>query len=88
VIIGISTDTLADQQKFSDKEKLNFSLYADTDKKASKAYGVLGKNGFAQRETFLIDKKGVIRKTYKVGDAGAHPGDVLKYMKENFAEKK
>ena len=32
-MIGISTDTIEDQQKFTDKEKLTFPLYADADKK-------------------------------------------------------
>ena len=31
VIVGISNDTLADQQKFTDKEKLTFPLLADTE---------------------------------------------------------
>jgi peroxiredoxin Q/BCP len=89
VIIGISTDTLADQQKFTDKEKLNFSLVADPEKKATKAYGALNpKNGFANRETFIIDKKGMVRRIYNKVDAGAHPAEVLKFVKDNLAEKK
>src|SRR5262249_30769855 len=31
VVIGISTDTIEDQKKFTDKENLNFPLYADTE---------------------------------------------------------
>jgi peroxiredoxin Q/BCP len=88
VIIGISTDTLADQQKFTDKEKLNFSLFADADKKASKAYGVLNARGMANRETFIIDKKGVVRKVYTKVDVGAHPAEVLKFVKESLGERK
>ena len=41
VVIGISTDTLEDQQKFTDKESLNFPLFADPDKKIAREYGVL-----------------------------------------------
>jgi peroxiredoxin len=40
-VVGISTDTLADQKDFTEKEKLNFPLLADSDKKVAKAYGAL-----------------------------------------------
>jgi peroxiredoxin Q/BCP len=86
-VIGISTDNLEAQQKFTDKEKLNFPLLADSDLKVTKAFGVLSKNKkFAQRATFVIDKKGVIRKIYPQVNAGAHPEEVLKYIKESLAK--
>ena len=88
MIIGISTDKLADQQKFTEKEKLNFTLFADSDKKASKSFGVLMPNGFAQRQTFVIDKKGVVRKIYRVSDIAKHPDEVADYVKENLKDKK
>ena len=88
VVIGISTDKLEDQQKFTDKEKLTFPLMADADKKAAKAFGVLGPNGFANRVTFVIDKKGTIRKVYEKVDVSKHPDEVLTYVKENLDEKK
>src|SRR5204863_4993615 len=52
VAIGISTDTVADQQKFTDKFKLTTPLFADADKKVAKAYGVLNEKGRANRWTF------------------------------------
>ena len=90
MVIGISTDTLDDQQKFTDKEKLTFPLFADADKKVSKGYGVLAGQGYAQRSTFVIDKKGVLRRIYMPGavDVNRHPEEVLAYIKENLAEKK
>jgi len=88
VVIGISTDTLQQQQQFTDKENLNFPLYADPDKKVAKAFGVLMPAGYAQRATFVIDKQGVVRKIYPKADASKHPAEVLAYVKEYFAEKK
>ena len=88
MIVGVSTDTLADQQKFTDKEMLTFPLLADADKKAAREYGVLGPNGFASRSSFVIDKKGILRKIYPTADAAKHPDEVLQYIKENLAEKK
>jgi peroxiredoxin Q/BCP len=85
VVIGISTDTVEDQQKFTDKEQLNFPLFADADKKVAKEYGVLGPRGVAQRTTFVIDKKGVVRKVYTGVNPTKNPQEVLDYVKESLA---
>jgi peroxiredoxin Q/BCP len=84
VIIGISVDTLALQQKFNDKEKLNFPLLADAEQKFAKTYGVFtGK--VAGRSTFVIDKQGNIAKIYNpVKAAGGHPEEVLEFVKGKF----
>ncbi len=88
VVLGISTDKLGDQEKFTDKEKLNFPLLADADKKVAQDYGVLNPDrGFAFRSTFVIDKKGIVRKIYSKADADKNPQEVLDYVKENLADK-
>jgi peroxiredoxin len=61
---------------------------ADTDAKAATAFGVLNPKGYANRVTFVIDKKGVVRKIYEVKDVEKHPEEVLTYVKENLAKKK
>jgi peroxiredoxin Q/BCP len=87
VIIGISCDTLEDQQKFTDKEKLSFPLYADTTKEVTKSYGVLNADrGLPNRVTFVIDKEGVVRKVYTKVTPKDHPEEVMKYVKENLAK--
>jgi peroxiredoxin Q/BCP len=87
VVIGASTDTLALQQKFTDKENLNFPLLADPDKKLAQEYGVLNpERGFASRSTFVIDKKGIVRKIYSKADAKKNPQEVLDYVKENLKD--
>jgi peroxiredoxin Q/BCP len=88
VIIGISTDKLDAQQQFTEKEHLNFPLLADADKKVSKAYGVLNPDrGFANRVTFVIDKKGIVRKIYTKVDPEKNPDEVLAWIKQNLADK-
>lgn len=86
MIIGISVDTLALQQKFSEKEKLPFPLLADSEKKFAALYGVLNpKNNLAARATFVINKEGTITKIYNpVGNAKGHPEEVLEYVKATF----
>jgi peroxiredoxin Q/BCP len=86
VVIGISTDNLADQQKFTDKEKLNFPLLADAGKEVTKAYGALGPSGYASRYTFVIDKQGTIRKVYTKVSPNSHPEEVVKFVKENLSK--
>jgi peroxiredoxin Q/BCP len=88
VIIGISTDKLDTQEQFTKKENLNFALMADADKTAAMAYGVLLPAGYAKRVTFVIDKKGVVRKIYEVSNIDKHMDEVLAYVKENLAVKK
>jgi hypothetical protein len=75
VVIGISTDTLALQQKFTEKENLNFPLYADAEQKATKAFDAfIPGRPLARRCTFIIDKNGIIAKIFDpVGNAGGHP---------------
>lgn len=36
---------------------------------------------WAKRRTYLIDPDGVIRKAYRVKDAGAHPAEVLEDLR-------
>jgi len=86
VVVGISTDTLELQKKFTAKEKLNFPLCADAEQEVSKAFGVLipGKT-MAKRCTFIINKEGNIAKIYPdVGNAGGHPEDVLEFVMKNL----
>jgi len=87
ILVGISVDTVDLQQKFIDKEKLNFPLLADPEKKVTKDFGALGSSGLASRYTYVIDKKGIVRKIYTRVNPSNHPEEVLKFVKENLTEK-
>src|SRR5580658_8289431 len=65
-IVGVSADNIDSHQQFCTKESLTFKLLADPEKKVIAAYGsVMAANpNFANRNTFLIDPNGVIRKVY------------------------
>lgn len=85
VAIGISTDKVEDQQKFTEKEKLTTPLFADPEKKVTQAYGALNpKNGLALRYTFVIDKKGIVRQIYTKVVPDRHPREVLAFIQENL----
>ncbi len=84
VVLGVSADDIASHQKFADKYGLSFPLLADTDTKVSQAYGVwkerdmFGKKYMGvNRETFLIDKEGIVRKVWPKVKAAEHAQEVL-----------
>lgn len=84
VVLGVSVDDVKSHKKFVEKESLNFPLLADVDKKTVKAYGVWGERSMygikymgIQRDSFLIDEKGVIIKHYKKVKPGEHVAEVM-----------
>lgn len=84
VVLGVSADDIASHQKFAEKYGLPFPLLADTDTKVSQLYGVWKeKNMYGKkylgvnRETFLIDKEGIVRKAWHKVNAAEHAQEVL-----------
>ena len=66
-LLGISVDSKATQRAFADAEGYDFNLLADfwPHGAVAKEYGVFLENkGFANRATFVIDVKGVIRASF------------------------
>ena len=57
-VLGVSVDDVPKQRKFADHCSLPFPLVADTTKRISQSYGVLGPSGKARRITFLLDGEG------------------------------
>ena len=78
VILGISVDDVESHRSFAEKNSLPFTLLADPTKQTAQRYGVMNFTGFAKRETFLIDPKGVIAKRYVVSEPKGHSAAVLK----------
>jgi thioredoxin-dependent peroxiredoxin len=56
-----SVDTPDQNAKFAKSLDLDYPILSDPDKKAAEAFGVLAKNGFANRWTFYIGKDGKIQ---------------------------
>ncbi len=89
VVLGISADNIASHQKFADKYGLSFPLLADTDTTVSQLYGVWKeKNMFGKkymgvnRETFLIDKDGIVRKVWHKVKPEGHANEVLETVED------
>lgn len=88
-VVGVSCDEVRTHKKFEKKESLNFTLLSDMDKKVVQDYGVwveksmYGKKYMGiQRDTFLIDPKGIIQKHYVKVKPADHIQEVLKDLKE------
>ena len=87
-VYGVSKDSLESHNKFKDKYKIKFDLLADEDLKLLKKYKVWGKKKFMGREfmgtirsTYLIDKKGLIIKTWENVKVKDHAKEVLETLK-------
>jgi len=84
VVLGVSADDVESHRKFADKYGLSFPLLADTDTNVSQLYGVWKEKNFygkkftgVSRETFLIDKDGIVRKAWHKVNADGHADEVL-----------
>ncbi len=83
-VLGVSADDVASHEKFAEKYGLPFTLLADTDTTISQQYGVWKEKGMfgkkyigVNRETFLIDKDGIVRKIWHKVKADGHAQEVL-----------
>jgi peroxiredoxin Q/BCP len=84
IVLGVSADSIESHKKFADKYGLPYPLLADTDNSISQLYGVWKEKEYAgkkymgsNRETFLIDRDGVVRKVWPKVKAAEHAQEVL-----------
>lgn len=85
-VIGVSHDDVAAQKSFKENHHLPFTLVADPDKAASKAFGVpdMGLLGLAHRSAYLI-KNGVIVYTDYVGTTDKQAQKILEVVDQRKA---
>jgi len=79
-VIGISVDTVASQNKFSEEQGFNFPLLSDFNKEVSTAYQCIHESfthmnmkGVSKRSAFIIDKQGVIQYAEVSDNPGVQP---------------
>ena len=72
---------MATQKAFHEAQKLNFSLLSDPNAGVAKAYGVLNAGRpFANRVSFVIDDKGVLRAIDEGVKVGTHGADLVELV--------
>ena len=80
-VIGVSVDSEAKHDEFRNECGLRFPLVADPGAELTGSLDLLKEYGdygtFARRITYLLDGDGIVRRIWDVGDAGAHPEEVL-----------
>jgi Peroxiredoxin len=83
-IFGISTDTEKLHKKFIEKEKLPFSLLADTDRSVHEKYGTWVEKSMYGRKymgtarvTYIIDEAGKISEVIEKVDTKNHADQIL-----------
>lgn len=82
-VIGVSRDTIAAHQAFAAHYRLPFTLLADVDGVAHKAWGVEKWLGLlTDRVTFVIDRHGIVQHTFSSRlRMGAHIQESLNVVK-------
>ncbi len=88
-VFGVSKDSAASHRRFIEKQSLNFTLLADTELEALKAYDVwqekknYGKVSMGVvRTAYLIDENGVIEMAWPKIKAADSAAIVLDYLKK------
>ena len=72
---------MADLAQFAEEQKLNFELLSDPDASATQKYGILRGN-YANRVTFVLDEKGVLRHIETQVKVKTHGEDLLSVIEE------
>jgi len=75
----LSYDSPESLKAFKEKHNIPFTFLSDNEKSAGKAYGV-NRYFFTYRQTFLIEKDGIIGKIFNKVDLNSHPKDVLEFF--------
>lgn len=84
-VLGISADSPESHKKFAEKYGLNFPLLSDVNKDVIQNYKVWGEKSMygkkymgILRDSFLIDKDGMIIKHYEKVKPAEHADDVIR----------
>ncbi|MBT4124367.1 MAG: thioredoxin-dependent thiol peroxidase [Candidatus Pacebacteria bacterium] len=94
-VIGVSKDSIASHDKFTQKHSLNFPLWSDPDHALLEAFGAWKeKKNFGKiymgivRSTFIIDPQGKIIKTWEKVKTKTHTDEVLEFLEEYLSKNK
>lgn len=78
IVVGINNGSVADHKAFYDKNKLNFPLLSDPDKKVMKLFGFKGRL-FSGQATFIADPTGQI--VFFLQRGSDHAQKALEYVR-------
>ncbi len=81
-IFAISVDTVEDQAKFVKEFGVPYLHLSDNAKDTCKKYAGLNFVGLAKRSTFIIDKKGIIRKIFRDINVEQHGQEIANFLNQ------
>lgn len=83
-VVGISSDSIESHQDFSEKHGLPYRILSDKEGEVKRLYGITKVLGLiSRRETFVINKDGVVIHTYVDHlDGEAHVEEALEAVQE------
>ncbi|MFB5645010.1 MAG: peroxiredoxin family protein [Nitrosopumilaceae archaeon] len=82
VLFAISIDTVDAQKKFVDEYEIPYPHLSDTSKDTCKKFAGLNIAGLAKRCTFVIDKKGIIKKIFRDIEVENHGKEIAEFLKQ------
>jgi thioredoxin-dependent peroxiredoxin len=89
VVIGVSADNITSHKKFQKQHNLNFILLSDYKHELLEKFEAWGKKKMYGkllmgiiRSTFIIDKEGIIRKTWQNVNVKGHVDEVLEELEK------
>jgi peroxiredoxin Q/BCP len=82
IVLGVSTDTPADNRAFKEKNAFPFPLLCDVDGMLSLKYGAASYENaaFSNRISYLIDENGVIEKSFEKVIPANHAEELLQLV--------
>ena len=82
-VFTVSLDSVQELAQFAEKQKAPYEMLSDPDGSVATKYGVLDPSGkYAQRVTFVIDDKGVLRKIVDDVNVKSHGEDLAGLLEE------
>ena len=90
-VVGISRDSIKSHENFKTKFSLPFALLSDVEEVVCELFGVIKlKNMYGkqvrgiERSTFVLDKKGVLRREWRGIKADGHAQEVLAFIQNQL----
>ena len=88
VVAGVSRDSIRSHENFRAKQELPFALLSDADETLCSQFGVIKQKKLygkdvrgIERSTFVIDRKGVLRREWRGVKVPGHAQEVLDFVK-------
>ncbi len=89
VVIGVSADNIESHKKFQKQHELNFILLSDPDHTVMEQFGAWGEKKMygksflgTVRSTFLIDKDGLLKKSWPNVKVKGHVDEVIEELEK------